>query len=41
MAQKQQIQTTNPISKLESFNLGFEFDKTLQQVKRDVRFRTL
>ena len=41
MSQKQQIRTINPTSKLESFSLGFEFDKTLQQVKRDVRFRTL
>ncbi|MEI7918564.1 MAG: hypothetical protein WCH58_04230 [Candidatus Saccharibacteria bacterium] len=41
MSQKQQIQTIQSPSKLESFNLGFEFDKTLQQVKHDVRFRTL
>ena len=41
MGQKQQIQTTETISKLERFNLGFEYNKTLQEVKREVRFRTL
>ncbi|HRN90494.1 MAG TPA: hypothetical protein PK543_02295 [Candidatus Saccharibacteria bacterium] len=42
MAQKQQIQTidTNTTSQLDRFTLGFEYDKTLQQVKRDVRIRT-
>ena len=41
MANKQQIQTTNIRSQLERFTLGFEYDKTLQQVKREVRVRTL
>lgn len=41
MAQKQQIHNPNAVSQLERFNLGFEYDKTLQQVKREVRFRTL
>jgi len=41
MDKKQQIQTTETASKLERFVLGFEYDKTLQQVKRDVRIRTL
>jgi len=40
MTSKQQIQITNPISQLERFTLGFEYDKTLQQVKREVRVRT-
>ena len=41
MANKQQIQTTSSISQLERFSIGFEYDKTLQQVKREVRVRTL
>ena len=41
MAQKQQIHTIETTSKLERFNLGFEYNKTLQEVKREVRFRTL
>ncbi len=41
MAHKQQIQTINGISQLERFSLGFEYNKTLQEVKREVRIRTL
>jgi len=41
MNQSQQIQTTTTASKLERFVLGFEYDKTLQQLKREVRVRTL
>jgi hypothetical protein len=41
MAQKQQIQATNTISQLERFNLGFEYDKTLRQVKHEMRVRTI
>lgn len=41
MDHKQQIHTTNTTSKLERFVLGFEYDKTLQQLKREVRTRTL
>lgn len=41
MGQKQQIYTANTTSKLERFVLGFEYDKTLQQLKREVRIRTL
>ena len=43
MVKKQQIQTAQPfpqISQLERFVLGFEYDKTLQEVKREVRVRT-
>jgi hypothetical protein len=40
MVKKQQIQTLPHPSQLERFTLGFEFDKTLQEVKRDVRVRT-
>ena len=39
MKQKQQIQNSTS-SQLERFNLGFEYDKTLQQVKNDVQMRT-
>lgn len=38
--QPQQIQT-NHRSRLEQFALSFEYDKTLQQVKQDMRVRTL
>jgi len=41
MAQKQQIQAINTISQLERFNLGFEYDKTLRQVKHEMRVRTI
>jgi hypothetical protein len=41
MEEKQQITTTHTSSKLERFVLGFEYDKTLQQLKREVRIRTL
>lgn len=42
MVQKQQIQTQPlpQISQLERFSISFEYDKTLQEVKRDVRMRT-
>jgi len=41
MAQKQQIQVINTISQLERFTLGFEYDKTLRQVKYEMRVRTI
>lgn len=41
MVRKQQIHTINTISKLERFNLSFEYDKTLQQVKRETIIRTI
>ena len=41
MNQKEQSKITNSTSKLERFTLGFEYDKTLQQVKQEVRIRTL
>lgn len=40
MKQKQQIQNNTKQSQLERFTLGFEYDKTLQQVKNDVQIRT-
>jgi len=40
MNQPQQIQTTNSLSRLERFSLGFEYDKTLQQLRREMRIRT-
>jgi hypothetical protein len=41
MVRKQQVKTKDMISQLEQFALGFEYDKTLKQVKHDVRIRTL
>ena len=41
MKQKQQIQINNSPSQLERFSIGFEYDKTLRQVKQDVRVRTI
>jgi len=44
MQQNQKIQTPNVVSRpsqLERFNLTFEYDKTLQQLKRETRVRTL
>jgi hypothetical protein len=42
MSSKQQTQTnTESTSKLEKLSLGFEYDKTLQQIKHDVRIRAL
>jgi hypothetical protein len=40
MVKNQQIQPLPPASQLERFSLGFEFDKTLQEIKREVRVRT-
>jgi hypothetical protein len=41
MNHKQQIPITHTTSKLERFVLGFEYDKTLQQLKHEVQIRTL
>ena len=41
MKQKQQIQNKHQASQLERFNLGFEYDKTLRQVKNDLQLRKL
>ncbi len=38
---KQQIETANTPSKLDRFSLSFEYNKTLQEIKRDVRIRTI
>ena len=40
MVKLQQIPTLAAVSQLERFSLGFEYDKTLQEVKREVRVRT-
>jgi hypothetical protein len=44
MVKKQQIETTHKqlseVSQLSRFTIGFEYDKTLQEVKREVRIRT-
>ncbi|MDB5159759.1 MAG: hypothetical protein JWO99_22 [Candidatus Saccharibacteria bacterium] len=41
MVKKQQIETNHNPSALERFSLGFEYDKTLQEIKREVRIRTI
>jgi len=40
MVKNQQIEPLPQTSQLERFTLGFEFDKTIQEIKRDVRVRT-
>jgi len=34
-------EATQKPSSLERFSLGFEYNKTLQEIKRDVRMRTV
>ena len=48
MSNTQQIKTKNtapqmPLktSTLQNFSLGFEYNKTLQEIKREVRMRTI
>lgn len=41
MVKAQQIQTLQSVSQLERFVLGFEYDKTLREIKHDVRSRTI
>lgn len=42
MSNEEQIkQIQNPMSKLESFSLGFEYDKTLNEIKHEVRRRAI
>lgn len=41
MVNKQQIETTHRPSALDRFTLGFEYNKTLQEIKREVRDRTI
>jgi len=41
MGNKQQFKTSNDTSALERFSLGFEYNKTLQEIKREVRIRTI
>ncbi len=48
MSNTQQIKTNNTnahapqkTSSLERFSLGFEYNKTLQEIKREVRIRTI
>lgn len=40
MADKQQIKISQKKSQLERFTLDFEYDKTLRDIKREVRHRT-
>ena len=41
MVKKQQIEINQKPSALDRFTLGFEYDKTLQEIKREVRNRTI
>lgn len=48
MSNTQQIKTNNTnattphkTSSLDRFSLGFEYNKTLQEIKREVRMRTI
>jgi len=41
MVKKQQITTSHSPSALESFSLGFEYNKTLQEIRKEVRIRTI
>jgi len=41
MVKKQQIETSHAPSSLERFPLGFEYNKTIQEIKREVRIRTI
>jgi hypothetical protein len=38
---KQQIKTSQKPTSLDRFTLTFEYDKTLQEIRRDVRTRTI
>lgn len=40
MSDKQQMKSRPKVSELERLTLGFEYDKTLQEIKREVRHRT-
>lgn len=41
MSNKQQIEHTHNPSALDRFSLSFEYNKTLQEIKREVRIRTI
>jgi len=41
MVKKQQIETIQSPSALERFQLDFEYDKLLRDIKREVRIRTI
>ena len=41
MVNKQQIESTQKPSSLDRFALSFEYNKTLQEIKREVRIRTM
>jgi len=41
MVNKQQSTAIQSTSALDRFTLGFEYDKTLQEIKREVRVRTI
>ncbi|MES2631149.1 MAG: hypothetical protein V4611_04275 [Patescibacteria group bacterium] len=41
MVKKQQMTSLPKTSSLERFELGFEFNQTLQEIKHDLRRRTI
>ncbi len=41
MVNKQQMTSLPKTSSLERFTLGFEYNQTLQEIKRDLRSRTI
>lgn len=41
MSKSQQMKITHKPTSLEGFTLGFEYNKTLQEIKREVRIRTI
>jgi hypothetical protein len=41
MKQKQQIEIVEKPSQLERFNIGFEYNKTLREIKHEVHLRTM
>lgn len=41
MNQKHQTKSNNTASKLDLFTLGYEYDKTNQEIAQEVRNRTL
>ena len=41
MSDKSLQQVKDAPSRLERFSLGFEYDKTIQEVKRDMKSRTI
>lgn len=41
MVKNQQMTSLPKTSSLERFSLGFEYDQTLQEIKRNIKMRTI